>query len=256
MSEQHQEKLCQQVRAFLERQHITFDEKEEPQANGKPKRFDAQYGRHNCVVKVFLTRKILVQGTESPLSKSLVQMKEALEGADVVLGTPLPFEIESFPQRLIDIGADAVIVQYIEEAIICIKQEALLGGSFLLGTASERAIWNLIAAYTKAIADEANKASFEKRTSKRFISVAYDEFKSSFSSSKSKPTDAMLTNELIQQIDDLFDFYRRCRNKIGHPQIPPDLNKGAILANMGQFITYVEVILKLEEYLSKNPIVL
>lgn len=131
----------------------------------------------------------------------------------------------------------------------------MLGCSFLLGAASEKAIWLLIDSYAQAISDETNRAKFKERISNKFISRAYDEFKRSFASCKSKPTDPGLVQDLDTKIDSVFQFCRVCRNEVGHPQISPNLDKGVLLANMAQFIKYAEAIYRLIEYFKNTKVI-
>jgi hypothetical protein len=42
--------------------------------------------------------------------------------------------------------------------------------------------------------------------------------------------------------------FGRTRNEVGHPQIVPDLDKGALLANLGHFVTYIGRIYGLIEH--------
>ncbi|NJR63610.1 MAG: hypothetical protein HC769_35420 [Cyanobacteria bacterium CRU_2_1] len=101
-------------------------------------------------MKVYGTGTIQIQGGESKLREALLQAKEAIENEEN-LGDMLPFEIERFPEVLKERipAVDPVIVRFIEEAIITIKAGSNLGCAFLLGGASEKAIYLLIDAYTK-----------------------------------------------------------------------------------------------------------
>ena len=56
------------------------------------------------------------------------------------------------------ISRDPIIVRFIEEALVTIKAGSNLGCAFLLGGASEKAIYLVIDTYTAAIKDE--KSSF------------------------------------------------------------------------------------------------
>jgi len=252
MSNSYQEKVYTQARFFIERQGWEFTEKEEPHA----KRFDLRYGRMNCIVKIYSTGTIQIQGSASRLKETLEKLKAAIESNEVLADELLPFEIEAFPETLKNNipSADPVIVRFLSEAILCMKANSLLGCSFLLGAASEKAIWFLIESYAQAIEDEKDRSKFKDRINNRFISRAYDEFKKSFGSCKSKPTDPTLMQDLDTQIDAIFQFCRICRNEVGHPQISPNLDKGVLLANMGQFVKYTEAIYRLINYFHNTKI--
>jgi hypothetical protein len=62
--------------------------------------------------------------------------------------------------------------------------------------------------------------------------------------------------DLDTQINSIFQFCRICRNEVGHHQIPANLDKGVLIANMGQFVKYMEAIYKLIDYFNCNKIIL
>lgn len=249
----YQDKVYNQILSFLKRQCWDFTEKEETNA----RRFDVRYGKSSCVVKIYSTGTVQVQGQESKLKETLIQLKQAIEKNEVLASEILPFEIEAFPDTLQQNipTIDPVIVRFLSEAILCLKANSLLGCSFLLGAASKKAIWLLIDSYAQAIADEGNRNKFKERISNKFISRAYEEFKRSFSSCKSKPDDPSLMQDLETQIDSIFQFCRICRNEVGHPQLTPNLDKGVLLANMGQFVKYLQANYRLIDYFRNTKIV-
>jgi len=124
----------------------------------------------------------------------------------------------------------------------------------MLGAASEKAILLLIENYGSRIKDEKHKESFFSRVNNKMISQKYDEFKRSYKSASPKPTSLPLAQDLEQLLDGAFNFYRHTRNSVGHPQIIPDLDKGVILANLGQFIVYVERIYALISFYSTSDV--
>ncbi len=253
MSNDYQDHVYRQVRAFIERQCWWFEEKDEAGA----KRFNIRVGADTCVTKVHTTGRIQNQASpQSRLRSSMDQLKGAIESGEAAIAGFLPFEIESFPdalaQRIPNI--DPVIITYLTESIACTRHDLLFAGAFLLGAASEKAVWLMIEAYGNAISDEKNRAGFKQRTGGKFISRAYDEFKNSFKSCQTKPADAAL-QEWEAKIESVFQFYRLSRNEVGHPQIAPHVEKGALIANMGQFVTYIETLYYLIKYFTNNAIV-
>lgn len=246
-----QESNFNQMKAYVERQKWNFQEKEEN--GGQVKRLDVNHGKYRCVVKAYVTGTVQVQGQNSKLKESLTKAKESVENEEEIQEL-LPFEIEKFPETLKtnipDI--DPVIVRFIEEAIHSLKSNSLLGCAFLLGAASEKAILNLIDTFGNSIESDKNRDKFKSKTNAKFISRAYDEFKKSFSSCKTKPTNFEIQQDLDIKIDGIFHFCRICRNEVGHPQIVPNLDKGVILANMGQFVKYIESIYKLIDFYKEN----
>jgi len=246
-----QDKHYDEIKSFIDRNKWSKTEKSE---NGC-KRIDVKSGKFSSCVKVYETGTIQVQGRESELEKLLKQAKEAIEKGENI-GDMLPFEIERFPEVLKEriSNIDPVIVRFIEEAIISVKAGSNLGCAFLLGGASEKAIYLLIDTYKKAIKDETKRNRFESRTSGKFISKVFDEFKQSFKSSQNKPQGYGWTNDLEVKVEQIFQFCRICRNEAGHPHLPPNLDKGVLLANMGQFVKYVEDLYELIAYYESNEV--
>ena len=246
-----QESNYGQIKSFIERNDWPFSEKME----GTTNRIDVKHGKHKCVVKVYGTGTIQVQGGESKLKAALTEAKEAIENEEAI-GEMLPFEIEKFPETLQERipSIDPIIVRFIKEAIISIKAGSNLGCAFLLGGASEKAIYLLIDAYTNAIKDEALRDKFKARCSGKFISKVFDSFKNSYKSSKNKPHGMGWTNDLEIKIEQIFQFCRICRNESGHPHLPPNLDKGVLLANMGQFVKYIEDLYSMIEYYQENEV--
>lgn len=80
------------------------------------------------------------------------------------------------------------------------------------------------------------------------------QFKRSFNSCKSKPSDPQITQDLEVQIEQIFTFSRICRNEVGHPQMVPNLDRGVLLANFGQFVKYIQRIYALIEYFRATPV--
>jgi hypothetical protein len=250
----YQEKVYQQFKSFIERQNWECAEKQE----GQTKRLDVRYGRTSCNVKVYENGTILVQGPKSQLKDALEEAKAAIEKDEVASKELLPFEIEAFPDKLLENvpGVNPIILRFLREAIICLKAGSLLGCTFLIGAASEKAIWLLIDAFAGAIDEPDNQKKFKDGLSNKFVSKAYDDFVKRFKSCKSKPTDPALLHDLDKQVETIFQFFRICRNEVGHPHLPPNLDKGVLIANMGQFLKYMEAIYRLIDYFKKTKVTL
>ena len=52
-----------------------------------------------------------------------------------------------------------------------------------------------------------------------------------------------------------FQFCRITRNEVGHPQTVPDLEKSVLIANIGNFVNYIERIYKLMKHFKDNGVV-
>lgn len=248
-----QDKNYSQILSYIERQGFSYTEKIETITAGTVKRLDVSHGKFSCVVKVYETGTIQVQGQKSKLYDSLTEAKTAIENEEEIHEL-LPFEIEKFTETLkTNIPhIDPIIIRFIDEAICCFKANSLLGCAFLLGAASEKAIWTLIDTFGLSINDQTNREKYFSRVGKGSISRAFEEFKKSFGGCKTKPRNFDLTQDLQIKIEAVFQFCRICRNEVGHPQIVSNLDKGVILANLGQFIKYVETIYGLIDFYAAN----
>jgi len=247
-------KTLQTVKSFLERQKLEYEESEEHYCT----KLTVKNGPQTVPLSVFNTGKIFIGGKNSPLKHTLQQMKTAIEQGQATPGQTLPFEIEKFPETIREKvpECDPVIVRFVEEAIICWKSEAYLACAFMLGAASERATNLLIQTYGESITDQTNREKFFSKVNNRMISVRFDEFRKSYAGCKSKPTAAVLSQDLDTVIGTIFHFCRITRNEVGHPQIVPDLDKGVLLANLGQFVTYIGRIYGLMQHFKANGVVL
>ena len=191
-----------------------------------------------------------MQGPAGPLKSLLEEMKAALEAGGVTPGQALPFEIERFPETIQERvpAVDPVSVEFIREAIVCVKADALLAAAFMLGAASEKAINLLIHGYADSIRDETNQGKFQSRINGRMMSTKYEEFEKSYRGCKSRPSDPALAQDLEVLIGQMFHFCRITRNEVGHPQIVPDLARGVVLANLAHFLHYIERVYRLMEH--------
>jgi len=245
-------KTYQAVRSFLERQKLDFTESQEQYCD----MFTVRAGQHVAHVSVFNSAKIVTGGKDSPVKALLDQMKGAIEAGEAAPGQILPFEIDKFPQtiqqRVPD--CDPVIVRFIEEAILSVRANALLGAAFMLGAASEKAINMLVYTYAESITDAKNKERFLSRVNGRMISKKFEEFTASYKGCQNKPTDPVLAQDLEVIIGGMFQFCRVTRNEIGHPQIVPDLDRGIILVNFRHFVTYIERIYALAKHFKEKGV--
>lgn len=240
--------------SFLDRQGLLHESKEEEFCT----HLIVRHGAVRANINVYNTGRITVQGAKSKLKELLDQMKAGIEAEDPLPGQTLPFEIERFPDLVRERApnVDPVVVRFIEEAINCLRSDALIASAFMLGAASEKAIRVLIDTYSSAIRDDKNKERFVGRINGRSISKSFDEFRRSFAGCQNRPTTDPLALELDTLIGGMFQFCRITRNEIGHPQIVPDLDKGVILANFAHFVTYIERVYALKFYFEENGVLL
>jgi len=247
-----EQKTYATVKSFLERQKIDFQESEEQYCC----KFTVRSGALTAHISVFNSGKIVVGGKDSPLKDELNKLKDAVENSSALPGQILPFEIEKYPETILEKvpNCDPVIVAFIREAISCYKSDAILATAFMLGSASEKAINLLIEQYNESIHDETNKGKFRQRVSGKMVSKKWEEFEKSYAGCKNKPTDPVLCQDLESILGTMFQFCRITRNEVGHPQIVPDLDKGVILANLAHFVHYIKRIYDLAEHFRVNGV--
>jgi len=245
-------KVLASVVSFLDRQKLDYTSSEVQNCT----QLRIRSGAHKATVNIYNSGKIVVGGSDSPLKTLLLEMKRAIESDEAGPGQALPFEIDKFPDAIREKvpDCDPVIVAFVEEAIKCMRADALLAAAFMIGAASERAINLLIHSYCDSIRDEGNRTKFAARISKRMISKKYEEFSISYKSCRSRPSDPVLSQDLEVVIGTMFQFCRITRNEIGHPQIVPDLNRGVLLANLGNVVTYIERIYKLIKHFREKGV--
>lgn len=246
------EKMCESVREALKNNSVLDSEQEIQHAT----KFNAKSGANKAGIAVYNSGKMHVDGPDSELKKWLVDLKAALEAGNAAPGILLPAEIEKFPQTLQERvpACDGVVLWFFQEALRCYKAGSTAGAAFMLGAASEKAILTLIEHYSAQIKDEKHREAFASRVNNRMVSTKYDEFKKSYKSAKTKPKELPLAQDVDQLLDGAFNFYRHTRNLVGHPQVIPDLDKGVVLANLGQFIVYVERIYALMAFYGEHGV--
>lgn len=251
-----QDKLVKIFIKYLEERNIIYETILEPQTYGDVIRIDTQGIKDHCTTKIYANGTIQNQAKpESKLKIILEGVKSAVEKGEMIPET-LPFEIESFPQTLMESipNIDPIVIGYFSEAITCYKARAYLATAFLVGAASEKAVWIMIDSYINAIIDDSNQKSIRLRVANKFISRAYDEFMISFKACKTKPKDPVLTDWEVM-VEAMFQFFRVTRNDVGHPAIVPIADPGSLLANMGQFCRYIKTIYRLIDYFQKTAVI-
>jgi hypothetical protein len=245
------DKECEAVRSSLASNQLEFEESDIQHAT----KFTVRSGGNTASINVFNSGKLHVEGKQSPIKNWLDQLKVSIGNGSGPMAL-LPAEIEKFPQTLRErVGdCDDVILWFFQESLKCYKADSMAGAAFMLGAASEKAILLLVNSYGNAIRDQTHREKYFSRVNNKMISKKYEEFKGSYGGCKSKPTDQLIAQDLTQHLDNAFSFYRFSRNAVGHPQIVPDLDKGVVLANLGQFIVYVERIYALINHFKQGGV--
>ena len=244
------------VKEFISVCELCIDNERDIQ-NGK--QLTVSSGIYHCTISIYYKAgKIVIGGSDSFLKSELEKAKKQIETGNFSPNKVAFENIDNFPEIISrDIPeCDEVIIKFVAEAICAMKNELYLATNFLLGAASERAVCILIEAYVQAISGDQNRENFKKRIGNRVISIRYDEFIRSFKSSKSKPGSEAGLRDWETILETFFDFYRLCRNEIGHPSINPRHDKEIVLATSGVFVRYLKTIYELIRFLKSNPIVI
>lgn len=166
----------------------------------------------------------------------------------------LPFDpdgyIEGVKSSITNI--DEVVLIYLAESITTYNRNCLLSSTITLGAASEQAMLLLIEAFSEAISDAEEKASFKKKIEKQRIYEKYKTFRGKFDVIK-KDLPAELTREIDVFLDGIFNFIRINRNEAGHPT-GIATNKKVVYANLQVFSEYGRRIFDLIEYFQNNKV--
>jgi hypothetical protein len=172
----------------------------------------------------------------------------------------IPEEIQHIPTTILQNIPDVheVILQYLTESIKCLQSEALLASTIMIGCASEKAIFLLMDTFADYIDDDQNKAAFIQKMNKhRDISKKYEVFEASFKSYTPKPTDAKINGIGFNiAVTNMFQYCRKERNDVGHPQIIPNLSPDIVMMPLRYFPTYLQCIYALMEHFKTNKVTL
>jgi len=243
----YQEKITSEVLVYFQRRAFYHEERVEDGCRS----FVVKSGKDSCYLKVYDTGRVLVQGAESNLRTELLNLKSALEsGGDV--GVLLAEDINQLGGKVLTLTGDVVVAEYVAEAVRCLGARALVACTFLLGAASEKAIWHLFDSYTQAITDPGKQQAFATRIKDKKLLAAYKEFKDSFISCNYRPSNPALSTDLEGQLDSLFNHYRISRNQVGHPKVPPTQEEWQVKLSVSTFYQYLHTIYALAEEFGLN----
>ena len=248
------ETVCGAIRSALNANNVAFQETDVQNAT----KFTGRLGSQVASINVYNTGKINVEGKQTDLKSWMTELKDSVESGSGS-GSPatrLPAEIEKFPQTLRERvpDCDTVVLWFFQESLRCYKADSPAGAAFMLGAASEKAILVLIDKYASSIIDESIRTKFTSRIEKMKLAEKYAAFKESYKGCNNRAARTPVAYDLDVLLDSAFNFYRHTRNSVGHPQVVPDLDKGIILANLGQFIVYVERIYALIDHFQENGV--
>lgn len=166
-----------------------------------------------------------------------------------------PYSAEKFVgeiEEIANILLDDIAEMYLFEALRCFRHNCYLGATVLLGGFSERVFLNFLAEFIKYIRNPTKKADFENKIKEKFIATKFNTFIKTI-----EPLKKNLPKDIKDQIDlwlsSFFNHIRRVRNDVGHPT-GTSISRADILAMFLPFPKYMENLMKLIEYFSKNPV--
>jgi len=166
----------------------------------------------------------------------------------------LPFDPDGYMEGVKSsvTNIDDIVLTYLGESITTYNRNCLLSSTITLGAASEQAMLLLIEAFSEAISDTQERASFRKSIQKQGIYEKYKKFREKFDAIRnSLPPE--LTREIDVFLDGIFNFLRINRNEAGHPT-GIAMNKKVVYANLQVFSEYAKRIFGLIQYLQNNRI--
>ena len=165
-----------------------------------------------------------------------------------------PYDPDGYLAKLVaDIPElDSTIVRYTAEALGCLRHGFLFGAAVMLGCAAEKALLELIDAYTCAISNTGRQTQFSEELSNRGIKRKFDLFRARLTTVLSSlPPD--LQDDLEIMLERAFDLIRRTRNDAGHP-VGRDIHRDAVHANLILFPLYCRRVYGLIEHFQSQTV--
>jgi hypothetical protein len=155
-------------------------------------------------------------------------------------------------ERLIGQPLDDTVLSYVREGLLTFLGGHYFSATVMLGVASEQSIDLLIEAYTNAIADTHQKATFVKKVEQagRSVKNRFDRLRNELLALKLPPT---LMDALDIQLSGIFTLIRYSRNDAGHPTgqvVDRDMAHGNLLL----FPQYCKRVYDLIEYFKTHPV--
>ena len=168
--------------------------------------------------------------------------------------TILPHDPDGYLERLEQLVGqplDDTVLRYTREGLLTFLGGHYFSATVMLGVASEQCIDLLIEAYTNAIADTRQKATFVKKVEQgRSVKNRFDKLRNELLTLKLPPT---LMDALDIQLSGIFTLIRYSRNDAGHPTgraVDRDMAHGNLLL----FPQYCKRVYDLIEYFKVHPV--
>lgn len=167
--------------------------------------------------------KCVPQGPNGPLLDLVKQLCTQVNDGEPVHPTISNDGLDAVLPELVAEGVDEAVIRYLRESLVAIRADMLMAGVFLLGGASERMVYLLIDSFLSAIKDAGQRrvAASQKLVVGSFLD-RLEALTDRLEKVKSQlPREAKF--EWDNNLSRLADYYRICRNEVGHPCVPPRL---------------------------------
>jgi hypothetical protein len=153
--------------------------------------------------------------------------------------------------------ADAVIVDYLDEALRAFVHNCPKSAAVMVGAASEKAVLLLHEAFGAAITDATQRTKFEKESQANWtISHKYGVLKDRLDkmvAAKKFASNRELRDSIDVDIPGLFNQARRQRNTAGHPEIVANVSPDSVFLTLRVMTEYIRQVQALIDYFVANP---
>jgi hypothetical protein len=203
-----------------------------------------------------LAQGVLVWGLGAESNNAYPFYRLTEYGRSVVEGgPPQPYDPDGFIAEFDRVVAngDAVLRDYLVEAVRAFNANCFKSAAVMLGAASERAVLQLHASFDAAIQDATKRAKFQKDSAGITISKKYVTLKDRLDlmvTGKKLPFE--LAETVGNELPSAFHFIRRCRNDAGHPEIPTQTDPDTVFLNLRVFTEYARRVQALATFFGAN----
>jgi hypothetical protein len=170
--------------------------------------------------------------------------------------TPQPYDPDGFLtefDRLVP-NADAVVRDYLLEAVHAFNSNCPRAAAVLVGCASEKTVLVLFEHFRNAISDSSKQSKFDKDANSISIHRKYTTLKDRL--------DLMVQGRKLRkdhaetvgsELPSGFELIRRCRNTAGHPELGGTADHDTVFLNLRCFTEYARRTFDLIDYFKTNP---
>ena len=204
----------------------------------------------------FMVQGILAPGKEGqnvrlPVFHITEYGKKVLEE-----GKFLPHDPSGYIERVQQTieNPDNTILAYLSESLECFLKNCFVASVVMLGVASEKAFLLLCESLLNSLADTKEKTKFQRILELRAIKPKFEWVFNKIQTIQNKKPNPLPGNVNIM-LSVIFDFIRRQRNDLGHPQEnPPAVSREEVYVNLNIFPNYLKMVYQVKEYLQNNKV--